>query len=75
MKVTFYREYSCDMNYRDEYDLELSDEEHHLILTGEHPEYESLEEWAADEWGKFQEPTRRETYLGDYFCSGEEGVV
>lgn len=67
MKITIFKEYSIPMHYRDEFDLEISDEEHSLIKAGTHEDYADLDEWASDQETFGLEPTRREAWSRDVY--------
>jgi hypothetical protein len=75
MKITIFKEYSVDMNYRDEYDVEIDDEEYQLIQNGEHPDYESLDDWASEQDLDDLDTIRSESWPGDYVVEEGTGVT
>lgn len=74
MKLTIFKEYSIAMHYRDEFDLEIDDEEYSHIKAGTHLDYADLDEWASDQETDEMEPTRRESCSTDVY-EGSSGIV
>jgi hypothetical protein len=74
MKVTFYEEYQLGRNYRDEFDLEISDSEYELIVARLHPDYDDLEEWAQEQ-ASGAAPSRQESYGDLRVWDGDSGVT
>ncbi len=74
MKITIFKEYSVPMHYRDEFDLEISEEEYSLIKFGTHHDYANFDDWASDQETHELEPARREAWSTDVY-EGSSGVV
>ena len=67
MKITYTRTGIVETHYKDEWDLEISAEELALIKAGQHPDYETIEEWADDIWEHDAPPTRSKTQPGEVY--------
>ncbi len=67
MKITYIRTGTFETHYKDEWDLEISAEELSLLKSGQHPDYNSIEEWAEDQWDHSEPATRSNTEQGDVY--------
>lgn len=67
MKITYTRTGIVETHYKDEWDLEISAEELALIKAGEHPDYDTLEDWAEDNWTGNEPATRSVTKPGEVY--------
>lgn len=70
MKITVIKTGVYEINYVDEWDLDISPDTLALIQSGQHPDYGSVEEWAEAAWNNNQPATRShreqgEVYAGD----------
>lgn len=67
MKITYIRTGTFETHYKDEWDLEISAEELSLLKSGQHPDYDSIEEWAEDQWDYSVPAVRSTTEEGDVY--------
>jgi hypothetical protein len=70
MKITYVRTGVVETNFKDEWDLEISPDTLAQIKSGQHPDYDSVEEWVEDNWSGNEPATRSytgpdEVYEGD----------
>ena len=73
MKITYVRTAVFETYVRDEWDLEISQEEHDLIVSGEHPDYDDLEDWARESsWCAGITASRSTEEAGDFKDEDEE---
>lgn len=73
MIVKFYREYNRVEVVRAIHDLEISDQEHALIQSGKHPDYDDIADWARDQ--DLPDDYETESLYVDFQDSDEDGVL